>query len=75
MKVCVIDGHLGLSVCLLNVHKIGAEKRYLTNSRNSYKVFRYLYMSNSLQQMNIIYMKERSLDNLYILRTYKQHIV
>ena len=34
MKVCVIDGHLGLSVCLLNVHKIRAEKRYLTNLHN-----------------------------------------
>lgn len=48
MKVCVIDVHLGLTVCPLNVHKIRAEKRYLTNLRNSYKAFQYLYMSNCL---------------------------
>ena len=29
MKVCGIDGHLGLRVCLLNVHKIWAEKDIL----------------------------------------------
>ncbi len=27
MKVCVIDGHLGLSVCLLNVHKNMSRKK------------------------------------------------
>ena len=48
MKVCVIDVHLGLTVCPLNVHKIRAEKRYLTNLRNSYKVLRYLYIKFAL---------------------------
>ena len=41
MRVSVIDGRRCGSVRLANVHKIGAEIRYLTNLRNLRELFRY----------------------------------
>ena len=73
MRACVIDGHLGLTVCLLNVHKIRAEK-YIYKLAILTKVLIFIY-ANLLNTDNLSFMKERSLGNLYILRTYKQHIV
>ena len=69
MKVCVIDVHLGLTVCPLNVHKIRAEKRYLTNLRNSYKVFRYLYIKFALTDEYKLHMYVRSFS---LLHSYEQ---
>ena len=66
MKVCVIDVHLGLTVCSLNVHKIRAEKRYLTNLRNSYKVFRYLYIKFALTDEYKLHMYVRSIRSINI---------
>ena len=66
MKVCVIDVHLVLTVCPLNVHKIRAEKRYLTNLRNSYKVFRYLYIKFALTDEYKLHMYVRSMRSINI---------
>ena len=66
MKVCVIDIHLGLTVCPLNVHKIRVEKRYLTNLRNSYKVFRYLYIEFALTDEYKLHMYVRSMRSINI---------
>ena len=41
MRVSVIDGRRCGSVRLANVHKLGAEIRYLTNLRNLRELFRY----------------------------------
>ena len=41
VRVSVIDGHRCGSVRLANVHKLGAEIRYLTNLRNLRELFRY----------------------------------
>ena len=40
-RVSVIDGRRCGSVRLANVHKLGAEIRYLTNLRNLRELFRY----------------------------------
>ena len=47
MRVSVIDGRRCGSVRLANVHKLGAEIRYLTNLRNLRELFRYPSPENS----------------------------
>ena len=46
-RVSVIDGRRCGSVRLANVHKLGAEIRYLTNLRNLRELFRYPSPENS----------------------------